>query len=144
MARKGLHALIRLRKWDVDERQRALGLLLRDEERILEFQKQLAAALAAERAFVATAPVEQRATFEAYVQRCRKQREDLDLALAALRLKIDEAREHLAEAFRRHKTFEITQQQRDAAEEKEFNRVEQIGLDDMGIELHRRKTAAAP
>ncbi|MDX2145672.1 MAG: flagellar FliJ family protein [Rhodospirillaceae bacterium] len=141
MAKKDLHTLIRIRKWDVEERQRALGLLLRDEERILEFQRKLAEALAAERAFVAKAPAEQGRTFEAYVQRCRMQREGLELALAALRVKIEEAREHLAEAFRRHKTFEITQEQRDAAEDKEFNRVEQITMDDMGIELHRRKTA---
>jgi flagellar export protein FliJ len=142
MAKKDLHTLIRIRKWDVDERQRALGLLLRDEEKLIDFQNRLAAALAAERAFVATASVDQRTTFEAYVQRCRKQREDLDKALTVLRARIDEAREHLAEAFRRHKTFEITQDQRDAAEEKEFNRVEQINLDEMGIELHRRKAAA--
>ena len=32
MPAKSLHTLIRLRKWEVDEKQRALGLLIREEE----------------------------------------------------------------------------------------------------------------
>ena len=35
MATKDLYSLIRIRKWDVDEKQRALGVLLRKEESIL-------------------------------------------------------------------------------------------------------------
>ena len=34
-AAKDLHTLIRLRKWDVDEKQRAVAALLRREEAIL-------------------------------------------------------------------------------------------------------------
>jgi flagellar export protein FliJ len=139
MAKKGLHTLIRVRQWEVDEKQRALGVLLREEEAVLAAQAALARALAAEKARLAEAAPREHMTFEAYVRRCRQQREALDAALVLVRRKIDAARDELADAYRRLKTFEITQQQRDAAVEKEENRIAQIVQDDMGIELHRRK-----
>jgi flagellar protein FliJ len=142
MAKKGLHTLIRVRKWDVDEKQRAVGLLLRDEEKIQEFQTALAREIEEEKALVGQSAPDQRMTFEPYLQRCKQRRNNLEAALILIRRKIEEAREELAEAYRRLKTFEITQDQRDTAEEKEENRVEQITLDEMGIDLHRRKTGA--
>ena len=143
MAKMDLHTLIRVRKWDVEEKQRALGSLLRDEERILEFQAALVRELDEEKAFAGKAEARETMTLEPYLQRWRQRRDNLASVLILLRRKIDEARDELAEAYRRLKTFEITQQQRDAAEEKEENRLEQITLDEMGIELHRRKTNAA-
>lgn len=139
MAKKGLHTLIRVRKWEVDEKQRAVGLLLRDEEKIIEFQAGLDRELEEEKALVSQSAANERGTFEPYIRRWRQRRNNLDAALILIRRKIEEAREELAEAYRRLKTFEITQDQRDTAEEKEENRLEQISLDEMGIDLHRRK-----
>lgn len=139
MAKKGLHTLIRVRKWDVDEKQRAVGALLRDEERIIEFQQALEREIVAEKALVSQADANARRTFQAYIQRCKMRRSNLEAGLILIRQKIEQAREELAEAYRRLKTFEITQEQRETAEEKEELRVEQIGLDEMGIDLHRRK-----
>lgn len=143
MAKKDLHTLIRIRKWDVEEKQRAVAALLRSEETLLGFQAALDRELEEEKAFASKAEAAHVMTFEPYIRRWRQRRAELDDALAALRKRIDAAREELAESYRRLKTFEITQEQRDDAEEKEENRVEQITLDEMGIELHRRKTAQA-
>jgi flagellar export protein FliJ len=137
-----LHTLIRVRKWDVEEKQRALAALLRDEEKILDFQRALEVELEQEKAAASKAPGDQRFTLEPYIQRVKQRRENIAAALVLIRGKINEARDHLAEAYRRLKTFEITQEQRDEAEEAEANRVEQINLDEMGIELHRRKLTA--
>ena len=41
MADKDLHTLIRLRKWDVDEKQRLLAVLLQQEEAVLARQAAL-------------------------------------------------------------------------------------------------------
>ena len=142
MAKKDLHTLIRVRKWDVDEKQRAVGALLRDEEKILDFQAALAREMEEEKALVGQAVPSARMTFEPYIQRGKQRRQNLEAALILIRQKIDQAREELAEAYRRFKTFEITQDQRDAAEEAEENRVEQITIDEMGIDLHRRKNNA--
>jgi flagellar FliJ protein len=142
MAKKGLHTLIRVRKWEVDEKQRAVGLLLRDEEKIIEFQVALDRELDEEKALVSQSAANERMTFEPYIRRWRQRHDNLEAALILIRRKIEEAREELAEAYRRLKTFEITQDQRDTAEEKEENRLEQISLDEMGIDLHRRKASS--
>lgn len=142
MAKKDLHTLIRVRQWDVDEKQRAVGALLRDEEKILDFQAALEREIEEEKILVGQALPNARMTFEPYIQRCKQRRQNLEAALILIRQKIDQAREELAEAYRRLKTFEITQEQRDAAEAAEESRVEQINIDEMGIDLHRRKSNA--
>jgi len=143
VAKKGLHTLIRLRKFDVDEKQRALAVLLRSEEQIIEHQNALEAEVRAELAFAANAPVEQRSTLSAYLERSEQKRERLAGALQEMRRHIAGAQDNLAEAYRRLKTFEVTQKQRDTAEAKEEARLETIELNELGLTLHRRKTAEA-
>jgi flagellar export protein FliJ len=137
--KKDLASLIRIRKWDVDEHQRALAALLRREEAILDAQAALAEEMRREAAFVAEAGAEQRITFAAYLDRCDARKQEMAAALAEVRRLIDEAREELAEAYRRLKTFEVTQEARALAEEQEANRLEQMDLDEIGLTLHRRR-----
>ncbi len=141
MARKDLHNLIRLRKWDVDEKQRALAVLLRHEEAVLERLTALDEEVRGEMAFASKIPVEQRRTLAPFLERCDRMRDQLRAALQEVRLHLARAQEQLGEAYRRLKTFEITQELRDVAEQKEFDRVETIDLNEIGANLHRRKTA---
>lgn len=143
MAKKSLQVLIRLRKWDVDEKQRALGVLIREEEGVIDRQRKLEDSLVRESQFTAKADPLQRTTFEPFVRRCMAQRELLQRHLDDVRKRIAAAQAELAEAYRRLKTFEITQKARDAAEQAEENRLEQIALDEMGLELHRRRESGA-
>ena len=138
MATKDLHTLIRIRKWDVDEKQREAAVLMRREEAILAAQKELAAEMAREAAFVSAAEVIETFTFSAYLARCDVRKEEMAQALIEVRRLIEEARDELAEAYRRLKTFEVTQERRDLAEEQETNRLEQIDLNEIGLNLHRR------
>lgn len=139
MAKMELHTLIRVRKWDVEEKQRALAALLADEEKVLDFQRALERELEQEKAVASAADADKRFTLEPYIQRVRQRRDNIAAALILIRGKINEARDHLAESYRRLKTFEITQDQRDKAEEAEENRTEQIAMDELGLELYRRK-----
>ena len=141
MARKDLHNLIRLRKWDVDEKQRALAVLLRHEEAVLMRASALEDEIRSEVAFASTIPAEQRRTLAPYLQRCDRMRDQLQAALQEVRQHLARAQEQLAAAYRRLKTFEITQAQRDAAEQKEVDRLEVIELNELGANLHRRNTA---
>jgi len=141
MAKKELHTLIRLRKWDVDEKQRALAVLLRQEEGVIERQAALEADIVNELAFAANLPADQRGTLSGYLKRCENFREALSAALQEIRQRIGAAQDQLAESYRRLKTFEVTQDQRDLAEEKEDARLETIELNEIGLNLHRRKTA---
>ena len=143
MPKKDLHTLIRLRKWDVDEKQRALGLLLRQEESVIDRQAALEAEVESEISFTATLPADQRSTLAAYLKRCDEFRGRLAELLEEVRRQIAAAQAELAEAYRRLKTFEVTQDARDAAIAAEENRLETIELNELGIELHRRKTQPA-
>ncbi len=143
MAKKDLHTLIRLRKWDVDEKQRALAVLLRQEEDVIERQAALETEVENEIAFTATLPADQRGTLAAYLKRCDDFRQRLLEILAEVRRQIAAAQSELAEAYRRLKTFEVTQEARDAAAAAEENRQEVIELNELGLELHRRKVQPA-
>ena len=143
MPKKDLHTLIRLRKWDVDEKQRALGLLLRQEESVIERQAALETEVQNEITFTTTLPADQRSTLAAYLKRCEEFRQRLAELLVEVRRQIAEAQNELAEAYRRLKTFEVTQEARDAAIEAEENRLEQIELNELGLELYRRKAQPA-
>ncbi|NKB43046.1 MAG: flagellar export protein FliJ [Alphaproteobacteria bacterium] len=142
MASTDLETLIRLRKFEVDERQRAMAILLRQEEAVLAGLDSLSNEKAAETAFMEQAGIWEGSTFSAYLKHWEVRRSQFMDALDHVRAKIEEARDELSIAYRRLKTFEITQEQRDEAEELEENRLEQIELDEMGLELHRRKENA--
>ncbi len=139
MAKNDLQALIRVRKWEVDEKQRGLAVLLRQEESVLDRQAALEAEIKREIAFASEAPPELRVTFSAYLKRCDDYRDQLQAMLQEIRRRILGAQEELAEAFRRLKPFEESQKMREEAEEKELNRLEQIELDEMGLNLYRRR-----
>lgn len=141
MARKGLHSLIRLRKWEVDEKQRALATLLRHEEAVIARQEALEAEIAAELAFAGGAPVELRGTLQGYIARCDDMRARLAAALREVQARVARAQDDLAESYRRLKTFEVTQQNRDKAEAAEAGRREEMGLNEIGMTLYRRGKA---
>ena len=139
MAKKDLHSLIRIRKWDVDEKQRALAVFLRKEEALLDNLAALEAEKRHETEFVGKADPGKRLTFAAYLERCAARKEVMESLLAEVRKSIDDARDELAEAYRGLKTFEVTQEKRDVEEAHEEDRLEQIDLDEIGLTLHRRK-----
>lgn len=141
MAKKDLHNLIRIRKWDVDEKRRALAALLRHEEAVIERQKALEAEIRAEVEFANTAPVELRSTLFGYLARSDEMRERLAEALKEVQARVAYAQDELAEAYRRSKTLEVTQANRDRAEALEENRREEIDLNEIGLNLFRRRTA---
>lgn len=139
MPKKDLQTLIRVRKWEVDEKQRGLAVLLRQEESVLERQSALEAEIKHEINFTSEAPTEERFTFSAYLARCEGYREQMAALLQEIRRRIAAAQEELAEAFRNLKPFEESQKMRDAEDEKETNRLEQIDLDEMGLNAHRHR-----
>lgn len=139
MAKKDLHNLIRLRKWDVDEKRRALGTLLRHEEAVIERQHALEAEITAEMAFASAAPVELRGTLPGYLARSDDMRERLAQALREVQARVAHAQEELAESYRRSKTLEVTQANRDKAEALEEGRKEEIELNEVGLNLFRRR-----
>lgn len=77
--------------------------------------------------------------FGAYVKRYLKTKESLENQLAAVRQKIEEIREIIADMFKEQKTYEIVDRERKKREEKEFSDKEQKMLDEIGTNTYIKK-----
>jgi flagellar export protein FliJ len=116
-----------------------MAVLLRQEEAVLSGIDVLHQEKENEKSFMASAGLLEGSTFAPYLKHWETRHEQFLQVLAQVREQIEAARDELSDAYRRLKTFEITQEQRDEAEVLEENRLEQIELDEMGLELHRRE-----
>lgn len=135
-----LNPLIRLRKYRVEEKQKVLAELFRQTE-ILESRKMILSnemekeqALAEEQN-----SVEAMFAFVSYAARVQKELDNLDAAIGKMEPRIQKAQDEMREAFSEQKKAEIIQEQRDAAEQAEIARKENANLDEIGIDVFRRK-----
>jgi len=135
---KSLKTLIRLAKWEVDQKRRALLALQGREDELIAHMRAAEEQLLREQA-VAAADGEAGFLYGAYAGAWLQQRAQMEDLLAELRRQIEAARDDLSEAFRQHKTLEVTQANRDKRAREEADRKEQNFLDDVGLEMHRRK-----
>ena len=137
MGRGDLKGVIRLHKFRVDEKRRALGELLAAEAELIARLSAMDAELERERQ--AAQSEEAGFTFEAYYQHYRQRRAQIEGMLVELRERLDAAQDDLAESFKELKTFEISQENREKRDAAERERKEQIQLDEIAQQLHRRR-----
>jgi len=139
---KGLPTLIRVHKWELEEKRRQLsereGLrddfiqeLARLEESLIENQR--AAAHSPEIA----------ATYGVYALQVIEQREVLGQSIKETQVAVDEAADIVHLAFQEVKKYETAQERIEARLLKEENRREQIELDELGLNMFRRNQAEA-
>jgi flagellar export protein FliJ len=135
---KDLHNLIRLGKWNVDEKRRNLGILLTREEQIIAVLHKMQQELDSERANLkinmATAH-----TWPAFYDNWRQRKYHTEKLLEELRKQIEAMRDELSDAFRELKAFEAAQASRDRREQEERDRKERIFLDEIGLQGYRRR-----
>ena len=135
-----LDSLIRLHRWQLDERKRDLATL-----------EDLAAKLGEERArleledqreqLVATASPETAFAYAGYARSLIDRRRKIEQSRVEVVEQISRAREALAEAFQEMKRYEIAAANRIKVEEQRDAKRQQRVLDDLGVERFRRKTA---
>jgi flagellar export protein FliJ len=94
--------------------------------------------LAGERA-VAERDDEARRAFPAYAAQHRKRRDALQRRLDALSAEVEAAREALRAAFREAKKYELARDAEDARARRARARAEDAAMDELGLQLHRRK-----
>lgn len=140
MAGHDLKTLIRLHKWTLDEIQRKLGNLLRFESALLN-RKELLKRQYDEEERIAGDNQIAALTFGAYVDWYVKEKERVEQALEDNRREILKVRDELLEAFQELKTFEISQENRERREKEELERKMNRVLDEIGLNLYRRKKA---
>lgn len=139
MATKGLKTLIRLSKWNVDEKQRVLVALQGREDEILSWIAQSEVQLKEEQRVASEDPSGVGFAYAAFHSAWMGRREQLFSMLDMVRAEIVRARDALAEAFNELKTYEITQRERERRAQAELDRKEQAFLDEIGLNIHRRK-----
>lgn len=139
---KDLDQLIRVNKWGVDERQRELGVLINREEDLIDQGHRLDAELAEEQRIAATDPTMAGFLYGGFADHYRVRKEQLRHILHAIRLEIEDARERLADAYRQLKVYEEVQKNRATREDAEEARQEQVALDEIGLNQHRRRVQA--
>jgi flagellar protein FliJ len=134
---KAVSGLIRLHRWQLDEKRRNLGDLERMKE---DFERQVArldAEILAEQR-VANDD-EARFAYGAYARITVQRRATIQRSIADLTVQILAAREDVAQAFQEIKKYEILQEQRDRRTREWTTRKEQSSQDEMAIQGFRRR-----
>ena len=135
-----LDSLIRINRWQLDEKRRhladleALAARLRDEQRRLDDEEKREQA-------AATASPEAAFAYAGYAQALVERRRKLMQSLAEVAQQITAAHEALAEAFQEMKRYEITAASRARQAELGERRREQGVLDELGVEGFRRRAS---
>jgi len=138
-----LRNLIRIYEWEVDEKRRALGELLRVVRELEGHRDRLLEELRSEQQIALSSPDEAAWCFSGYIESVIQQRERIAQAVEDTDRQIAAAQEGLADAYRELKKFEIAQENRDKSAERELNRKEQAILDEVGMNSYQRKKAKA-
>tara|TARA_R110002072_G_scaffold727_15_gene5352 strand:- start:7315 stop:7737 length:423 start_codon:yes stop_codon:yes gene_type:complete len=133
--------LMRLNRWKLDEKRRLLGEMEKLAEQIQQDILALDQAVEQEKA-VATNSTQLATGFTAFYEAALQRRENLKTSMAQVMGKIDQAREEVAQSFRELKKYELAHANMEKKKKQKLSRKEQSFLDDLGLELHRRKNCS--
>jgi flagellar FliJ protein len=133
-----LDSLIRLHRWQLDERRRQLADLDALAHRLRDEQSRLASEQSAEQS-VASSSQEASTAYGAYARRLIERRRKLTESIDSVERQIVQARELLTEAFREVKRYEIAAASRASQHSKRVARREQTTLDEVASIADRRR-----
>ncbi len=136
-----LNPLIRVRKHVVEQKQKFLSELYKHAEELDQQKVTLLAQLAEEQEKTAEMGVEFQAYFAPYAESVKHRVADIDHARGQLEVRIEIGREDIRKAFAELKKIEITQERREGEEQAEIDKKESDELDEIGIEVYRRRQA---
>lgn len=134
---RGLNGMIRLAKWQLDEKQRQLADLDAMRESLREKAATLAAEVNAEQAAASTGDAA--FAYANFARAALDRRETLERSIAEVETALAQVREQVSEAFRELKKYEVAEARRFEREQLETNRKNQAALDEIALNMHRRK-----
>ena len=138
---RGLGGLIRLERWQLDEKRRALADLERLREDLSGQSERLQDDL--ERELDAAADtVEGRDGLDRYLSVMRERRERLMRSIEEVEASIEESRTTVAEAFERVKSIEASEERRQRRLARERERRDAARETEVGLAMHRAKSSA--
>ena len=133
-----LEALIRVRRHAVEQKQKFLAELYKQADELEGQKEAMIKTLAEERKKVDEMGVEALGYFGHYSEAVRGRVEDIDEAMVKLNNRIEHAREDMRDAFADLKKVEITQERREAEDDKELKKKENDLMDEIALEGYRR------
>lgn len=136
---KDLKAIIRLHKYIVDEKRRDLGALLGEVRALENRAEKLEVEIVSEQNAAQQSPEEAGFLYGPYAAAAIARRQQIKDTTAEFEEKIAVAQEEMREEFKELKVFEIAKEARDEVEDAERAREEQLALDELGQERHRRQ-----
>lgn len=134
-----LNPLIRVQKHALEQKQKFLAELYRHAEDYENQKTTMLTTLDEEREKLNGMDVEMLGYFGPYEKNVKARVKEIDEALLTLNTRIDFAREEMREAFAELKKIEMTQEERDAQEQREVDKKQSDELDEIGLEVFRRK-----
>lgn len=139
---KSLSGMIRLHKWQLDEQRRNLVELEKMRDDLLKKFTDLEEELAQEQDRVANSAMIN-ISYAAYATVVMERRENLEKSLAEIKVSVEDMKDQVAESFKELKKYEVVEQREFDRQQAEFNRRQQADLDELSINLHRRKRKLA-
>lgn len=134
-----IKSLIRLHEWNVDEKRRKLGELLRLQADLEDQLKRLEDEHAREKEAAAADPTGAGLAYANYAKQARQRKDNLEDSIRQMDIVIGHARDELSDAYQELKKFETVEKNRQRRYELEQARREQIMLDEIALNQHRRK-----
>ena len=135
-----LSTLIRMHRFQLDEKRRALTDLENLRSDLIGQRDKMEAELKAEQEIAKKVEVGAFA-YAGFARGVIARREKLAGSLAEIDARIEDARQDVAAAFQDLKRHEIALAQRKRRQREEADRREQIALDEVSLDMHRRRTA---
>lgn len=137
---KSLASLIRLNKWTLEEKRRALAALQGLRTDLVRQQHELEAEVVREQQS-AKSGVEGAWTYSGYAKAVIQRRETLKRTLADVDKRIDVARDAVNAAWREMRKYELAEERNQARKNADVARVERLELDEIALTQNRIKQA---
>lgn len=135
-----LRSLIKLRKFNVEEKQKVLAELYRQSETIAQSKATLQDRLKTERDVLdKSGSLEMFAYFGRFSQNINRMLDRLELERQKLETRINVAQDDVREAFANMKRIEIVQREREKADRKKTDDKETREMDEIGLDGFRRQ-----
>ena len=137
-----LDQLVRLHRWNLDEKRQKLAELERFRGKLLGNIESLEAELAREQAAAERSQVTS-VSLPAFIKATIDRRRKIEGSIAEVDRSIALARDEIAQAFQEFKKYETAHGNHQRREALKQSRKEQNAADELGIDLHRRQAAGA-
>ena len=137
-----LDQLVRLHRWNLDEKRQKLAELERFRGKLLGNIDTLEAELAREQAAAERSEITS-VSLPAFIKATIDRRAKIEGSIAEVDRSIEAARDEITQAYQEFKKYETAHGNHQRREAQKQSRREQNAADELGIDLHRRQAAGS-